>query len=276
MKNFNEQYYRILVSGKSGFIGSSLEKSWFGKKHVLIPLVRKHYTDSTKCACSNRYYCACNLPDNIDICIHLGGASVSRPFYSNEYKQTLYNSHVIATRELLYTILPKLKNLKLVLIASAASVYGDRGTERLTESSQLPERDSQNFLNKLLADKESSLDRYDTTTFTVMRFGIVRGNSTLEKRLKIMDLIRIGSGQQHIATVSLENLMLAIGSLVQEPVENTVVNLVDDSSTYKERFNGSLPVPIPRYILERSILQNLIISTNVKSTLLHKRFPASF
>jgi NAD dependent epimerase/dehydratase family enzyme len=267
---------RILISGSTGFIASNIQScNSLTEWYEFLPLKRKsQYDTNSNCHCNNRYYCSCKEYKNIAYCIHLGGASVSRPFYSSEYKHTLRDSHVITTRELLYTLAPKMPTLKRVFIASAASIYGDQGDKLLTEDNEILPSQSQNMLNSLLIEKEESCKEYNAP-YTILRLGIVFGNQELEKKLKLFEYFRVSDGEQYISTIYIKHLLLAVESLLKKEV-NGVVNVVDNNAKFNERFKGKIRLPIESFIADSSILQNLIISNRVKSKILHNRYPDVF
>ena len=116
---------RILVTGLSGFTGQYLRMGLESNGHHVIGLQADLTSlgDTTSDVKKAR-------PDAV---IHLAGIA----FVGHGNADSFYNVNIIGTRNLLLAIEHTSPNIKTVLLASSANVYGDKTEGQLTESATL-------------------------------------------------------------------------------------------------------------------------------------------
>jgi uncharacterized protein (TIGR01777 family) len=235
---------RILVSGSSGFLGTSLIDALEREGHTILPLVRPDSgrRDAARAGKQTVLWDPVGGQfdamgaEGADALVHLAGASIADGRWNAGRKNLLRASRIEATRHLIGA-LSKLKQPPRVIVASSASgYYGDRGDETLTETSA-PGND---FLSALCCEWEAESAR--ATEFgarvVMLRFGIIlatHGGALPRMALpfKLGAGGRLGSGRQWISWLTLpeavdiirfalstSGLTGATNAVVPNPVQN--------------------------------------------------------
>jgi uncharacterized protein len=127
----------ILVSGSSGFLGSSLVPSLQDDGHQVIRLIRQRPESGSR----DLYWepASESIPDfpseGIDAVVHLAGENIASGRWTAERKAKIRDSRVKGTQLLCQSLVRMRRPPAAVLSASALGYYGDRGDELLTEDS---------------------------------------------------------------------------------------------------------------------------------------------
>lgn len=205
---------RILVSGSTGLIGTSLLEMLERKGHETVPLVRPE--SAQRGANTTRTQTVrwdpvtgqfdATAAEGADALVHLAGASIAGGRWNSSRKNLLRTSRVDATRHLVGA-LSRLQHPPCVIVASSAiGYYGDRGDEQLLETSP-PGGD---FLSALCRDWEAETARGAEfgARVVMLRFGIIlaaEGGALLRMALpfKLGAGGRLGSGQQWMSWLTL-------------------------------------------------------------------------
>ncbi len=134
---------RILVSGSTGFLGTSLIETLVGQGHSIARLVRPG--TSQKSAAGARAQAVPWDPvagrfdaagaEGADALIHLAGASIAGGRWNASRKELLRTSRIDATRHLIGALAKLQRPPRVIVAASAIGYYGNRGDETLTEAS---------------------------------------------------------------------------------------------------------------------------------------------
>lgn len=125
---------RILVSGSSGLIGSALTRALMSGSHTVVPLVRGAARSGAVSWDPERQRIDRAGLEGLDAVVHLAGEPLLGR-WTAEKKRRIRDSRVLGT-SLLATALASLQQRPSVLVcASAAGFYGDRGDEILMEDS---------------------------------------------------------------------------------------------------------------------------------------------
>ena len=203
---------RILISGSTGFLGTSLIESLEKNGHEIGRLVRpetgKQGSRSAGSPIRSGHTVAWDPvagqfdaagAEGADAVVHLAGASIADGRWNASRKSLLRTSRIDATRHLMNS-LSKLKRPPSVVVASSAvGYYGNRGDDTLTETSP-PGKD---FLAGLCREWESETARGTEFGARVVstRFGIVLASHggalpRMAMPFKLGAGGRLGSGRQ--------------------------------------------------------------------------------
>lgn len=175
--------------------------------------------------------------------IHLSGASIAGRRWTPDYKRQLTVSRVGSTRAL-SDLLAGLRNPpKTLIAASAIGIYGNRGDEKLDESSA----PGSGFLADVCRQWEEATQAAQRAGIRVVhvRFGVVLGNGpgALGKMLPIFRLGlggRLGSGRQWMSWVSLEDAIAVVLFVLEHSELAGPVNLTAPNPVTNAQFTRAL------------------------------------
>ena len=228
---------KITISGASGLIGRRLLKTLSGNGNALQVLSRHAGT---------------NMPGGIkvfpwdpgkgeppadslkdtDAVIHLAGEPVAQR-WSAEAKRRIRDSRVEGTRNLVQAMAKLRQPPSALICASAIGYYGSRGDEILTESAAA----GTGFLPEVCVAWEKEAVAAEALGMRVarVRIGIVldRRGGALKKMLPPFQMGvggKIGSGQQWMSWIHLEDLVGIVRFALENPVKGAV--------------NGVAPYPV--------------------------------
>jgi uncharacterized protein len=247
----------IAVTGSGGLIGTALAALLTTGGHHVVRLVRRpprhpgerHWHPDDP---------APDLLSGVDAVIHLAGASIAGRF-TPARKQEIRDSRITPTRRLAELAAANAPSLRAFVTASAIGIYGpDRGDEVLTEISARGE----GFLADVVADWEDAAapaTRADLRTVQV-RTGIVQtprgGMLHLLYPLFAAGLGgRLGSGQQWLSWIGLDDLLDIYLHAVTNPALSGPVNAVAPTPVRNAEYTATLAgllhrpalVPVPGF-----------------------------
>ena len=169
---------RMLITGSTGLVGTSLSRRLESQGHEILPLVRpetRAMSGRTQ-GKTVRWDPASDQFDGAkaegaDALIHLAGASIADGRWNEARKSLLRISRLDATRHLIAALSHLKQPPRVIVSASAIGYYGDRGEESLTEAS--PPGNS--FLAQLCLEWESEVARGAEfgARVAMLRFGII-------------------------------------------------------------------------------------------------------
>jgi uncharacterized protein (TIGR01777 family) len=170
----------------------------------------------------------------MDAVVNLAGLPIADRRWSEKRKRALYASRVDLTKQLVDALAEQEKPPKVLVSASAVGFYGDGGDSLLDEQS----RPHPDFSHDLCAAWEAAALRAEKLGMRVciIRIGLVMGpgGGMLRRMLPAFKLGlggRMGSGQQWMSWVSLQDLVQMIVYLM-------------DHATLQGIFNGTAPNPV--------------------------------
>jgi uncharacterized protein len=218
---------RILISGSSGLIGSSLRRHLTALGHDVQRLVRSAPAagevpwDPAAGALDPAAF------DGVDAVVNLSGAGVGDRRWTSERKAEILHSRVDSTRLLAETMAGRAHPPAVFVSSSAIGYYGDRGDEVLTEASGPGPADD--FLVRVATAWEAAArPAADAGIRTVTaRTGIVLdassgalGRMLLPFKLGVGG--RLGSGRQWWSWISLDDEVRAITHLLTSQLAGPV------------------------------------------------------
>ena len=166
---------RILVSGGSGLVGTELITALTYDGHQIVKLVRGRpnpMARNTEIGWDPEHgaFDSTGLR-RIDAAIHLGGVSIAGGRWSSKRKLLIQESRVRSTHLLAQALAGMSERPPVLIIASAAGYYGDRGEEPLTEDSPPGE----GFLAETAVRWENAADTARDAGIRVVhaRFGLI-------------------------------------------------------------------------------------------------------
>jgi len=205
-----------LLSGGSGMLGTALKRALAARQTPLLQLVRSTNPAPGQLTWDPNAVPA--IPDRerlegLDAAIHLSGASVAGHLWTPAYKREMGLSRVQSTNALATTLAALRNPPKVLLVASAIGIYGDRGDGMLDEGA-LP---GKGFLADLCVEWEAAARPAQDAGMRVVhaRFGVVldRHSGALAKMLPLFRLGlggRLGSGRQWMSWVGLPDVVSAV------------------------------------------------------------------
>jgi len=249
---------KVLISGASGFLGSSLSSYLVARGHSLSSLVREGNSvpENTKGIFWNPHGGKVSLHqlNGLDAIIHLAGANISHGRWNSKKKKVIFLSRVRDTW-LLTHVLTRLKYPPaLFFSASAVGYYGNRGDQLLTEDSSPPSKEARGFLSELCVQWERATEVLETCPTRVVRgrFGVVlseRGG-IISQLLPIFKLgcgAVLGKGTQWMSWIALEDFLRAVEFTLHCQELRGAVNFTSPYPSTQREFTQTLAQAVHRF-----------------------------
>ena len=277
----------VLITGSTGFIGRATVAYLQGQGHNITALVRNTNKASNLLGAGIRFIeysiAKQNLVEEMDKCdlvINLAGSPVATR-WTKKKKMDLIESRIGITRLIANAIKESNKPPRTLISASAIGYYGDRGDEKLTESSTKGE----GFLPKLCEDWETSaLDAQSLETrVCLLRIGIVLGReggilATLGSLFENNMGGYIGS-KQYVSWIHIHDIVRIVDECITNESLNGPINCSSPLSVTNREFSLNLRQATKSKVLIRipllffkpilgEAIQVLTNSQNVKPTVL--------
>jgi hypothetical protein len=257
-----DKHGKILLSGASGMLGSVLRDALTARSQPIIQLVRRppssldqiQWNPAATPAIPNPEALK-NISANITAAIHLSGSNVAAHRWTAAYKREIAQSRIQSTHALA-SALAQLRNPpQTLLVASATGIYGNREDQLLDDTSA----PGSGFLADVCRQWEAAAQPAVQAGIRVvhLRFGVVigRGPGALAKMLPIFRLGLggpLGSGQQWMSWISLEDAVSAILFLLDTPSVAGPVNLTTPNPVTNAQFTRALAQAIHRPAIFRA------------------------
>lgn len=212
---------RILLSGSTGFLGTSLIGALEREGHAIARLVRPETPRSGAAGGSGQAVAwdpvggvfDATSAEGADALVHLAGASIAGGRWNASRKKLLRTSRIAATRHLIGALAQLQRPPRVIVAASAIGYYGSRGDETLAETSA----PGDDFLAGLCREWEAETARGAEFGARVvsLRFGIILAahGGALPRMLTPFKLGvggRLGTGRQWMSWVTLEETIRVI------------------------------------------------------------------
>jgi uncharacterized protein len=243
---------RILLSGASGMLGTALRKALFARGDTALQLTRR------AAIAPNQFQWnpsgAGQLPhseafEGLTAAVHLSGANLAGKRWTEAYKREILQSRVDSTRALATGLAGLSHPPKVLLVASAVGIYGDRGDELLDETS----RPGQGFVADVCKEWEAaSAPAADAGISVVhMRFGVVLSahDGALARFLPFFRWGlggNIGSGRQYMSWISEQDLVGAVLFLLDAENASGAYNVTAPNPVTNAQFTRLLAAQLHR------------------------------
>jgi uncharacterized protein (TIGR01777 family) len=284
---------KIVIAGSSGLVGTALTDSLVRDGHTVVRLLRSGSGAQSENGSGKRNQTrnrtaqadssakiiditwnpnTCDLEgepfgadqgkiEGSDALVNLAGASIAGASWSAERKALLRSSRVHITRELVCAIEKLEDGPKTIVSASAVGYYGSRGDEVLTEES----KPGDDFLAKTASEWEAEAVKAEALGLRVvrLRFGIIlaKHGGALPQMMRPFKFGvggRIGSGQQWMSWITLQDVVRVIREALQNRVISGALNVVSPQPVRNADFVKALGramhrpaiVPAPAFALE--------------------------
>ena len=239
---------KILVSGSSGLVGSALLPVLSSAGHEIIRLVRRPSApsgpeDSTVPWNPETGELDGSRLEGIEAVVHLAGENIAARRWTAAQKARIRDSRVRGTALLSERLAGLAQPPATLVAASAIGFYGDRGDELLNEDSS----SGNDFLSEVCRQWEAaSLPAAEKGVRVVhVRLGIVlspRGGALAKMLLpfKMGAGGKIGSGQQFMSWIALDDAVGAIGHALADSNLSVPVNAVAPNPATNLEFTKTL------------------------------------
>lgn len=279
---------KIVITGGTGLIGTTLSKLLISNGHSVIILTR-----SPKPAHDNIYYSVWDVNKSIidaevigqaDHIVHLAGAGIADKRWTRKRKAELVNSRVKSSQLIVKTLQEVPNKVQTVVSASATGWYGShtKGTTRAFVESDPPNSD---FLGETCRLWESSIQPVSSLgkRLVILRTGLVlsnNGGAFPEFKLPMKAGIAgiPGSGNQMMSWIHIDDICRLYEATIDRPLLKGVYNAVAPEivkskefiiKTARARKRPFIPIHVPGFAMriifgEMSIevLKNVSVDSN--------------
>lgn len=242
---------KVLISGSGGFIGSALAERLTSSGHRVIRLVRREVSPGQDAVSWN--------PDGgeidarglegIDAVVHLAGEGIGDHRWTDAHKARVLSSRVRGTHLLAETIARLETPPKVLISGSAVGYYGYLGADSMTEASP----PGAGFLADVVEQWETAAEPAAKAGIRVVRIrsGVVLSpkGGALQKQLLPFKLGvggKLGSGNQYLSWISLEDETQAIEFLLERDDISGPVNVTSPNPVTNAEFTRALGAALGR------------------------------
>lgn len=237
----------ILITGGTGFIGSTITK-FFLQQNNYITILSRGRSKVLKPVRVIESINQINTNEKINIIINLAGSSINKK-WNKTYKEILISSRVEVTKSLITLIKALKEKPDLLISASAIGYYGTQNNKYLDETSSYID----DFTNELcnLWELEAQKAQELGVRTCITRLGVVLGKNggVLEKILPLFKLGlggNIGSGKQFFSWIHVDDVIGIFNFLISNKEQKGIYNLTSPSPTTNSQFTKALSRTLKR------------------------------
>ena len=236
---------KILISGASGFAGTSLSRSLRAHGHTVSHLVRPGRALGPGDVLWDPNSATADVPamEGFDAVVNLNGAGVAEERWSDRRKQVLRSSRVATTRVLVDSLSHLDHKPGVLVSASAVGYYGNRGDAVLIESSG----HGNDFLAILGRAWEAEALRAEPLGIrtAILRFGVIlsAGGGALPRLVRPFRIGlggRLGSGEQWMSWIVLDDTLEIIHRTICSDEWRGPINVVAPNPVQNSDFTRVL------------------------------------
>jgi uncharacterized protein (TIGR01777 family) len=234
----------VLVTGAHGLIGTALIPRLRAGGHRVVRLVRgePEGADDVRWDPVAGTIDAAGL-EGVDAVVHLAGAGIGDKKWTPARKQLILDSRTLGTDLLARTLAGLTRPPEVLLSGSAVGYYGDRGAEELTEASapgdDFPARVCMAWEAATAPAEEAGIRVVHLRTGIVLAaHGGALGRMLLPFKLGLGG--RIGSGDQYMSWISIDDHVGAIQHLLTDESVHGAANLSAPNPATNSEFTHAL------------------------------------
>ncbi len=255
---------RILIAGGSGFLGSHLTTELRSRGHDVVRLVRRPATEAGE----EQWDPYADRLDQAsveaaDVVINLAGSPTAGNPHSRRWAEALEKSRVTTTR-LLAERIAAADRPPTFVAGNAVGWYGDHGDELLTENA---ESRGSTFMTEVSRHWQDATQPVVDAggRLVILRTAPVldRTSAPLKQMLPAFRLglgVRLGSGDQYFAVISLRDWLAAAAYLVEDPAASGPYNLCCPVTPTNAEFTDALAravgrrarLTVPAFVIEKA------------------------
>lgn len=239
---------RVLITGATGLIGSEIVKLC-SKKDIRVNYLTTSKSKIIKKENYQGFYwnpksneIDKNCFKDVDVIIHLAGATVSKR-WTKSYKKEILNSRLETTALLINSLKNEIHSIKQVVSASAIGVYPDSLINYYDQSFN---DTSDTFLGEVVKAWEKEVDRFSELEINVskVRIGLVlaKNGGALQEMVKPIKFgvgAAFGTGKQWQSWIHIHDLANLFFYVLQENLSGV--------------YNGVAPNPVSNQELTKTI-----------------------
>jgi uncharacterized protein (TIGR01777 family) len=247
---------RVLITGATGFLGHAIARELLVRGHELVVASRDASKARGRFPFPARFeswdpehsVLPISILEGVEAIVHLAGEPIASKRWTPEQKRKIRESRTLGTRHFWQGVAQartqgKASALKTFVAGSAIGFYGDRGHKALLESTSA----GQGFLSEVCQQWEAEIFRpgFDEVRTVAVRTGVVLGREggALSKLLSIFKVGAggpVGSGDQWMSWIHLEDIARVFAEAVENPVYRGVVNGVAPKPVNNTEFARTL------------------------------------
>ena len=238
---------KILITGGSGLIGTRLAEMLIDLGYEVALLSHsgaKHPKYQTFKWDIEKEYIEEAALTYTDYIINLAGANVADGKWTDKRKQEIRDSRIKGTDLLIQHLSNTPHHVKGFISASAIGIYGNSGERLVAEESSAAEND---FLAEVCRDWEKATAQAVTLGIrtVIFRIGIVLSTAggalpQMAKPIKLLAGAPLGSGQQYMSWIHLDDLCRLFIAALEEPKFQGIYNAVAPHPVTNEEFTRTL------------------------------------
>ncbi len=235
---------KILITGATGLIGKELVSLLINKGHSVNYLTTSQNKISVKPNYIGFYWnpnqaiLDINCLINVDVIIHLAGASISKKWTAS-YKKEILESRIQTTQLLFSTLENNPHQVKQFITASGTAIYPESFNKSYSESTT--EVSETGFLANVVKEWEQSTDSFKQLKIKVckLRTGIVlaKNGGALPEMLKPIQYglgANMGNGKQIQSWIHIQDLVNAYYFAIQNELEGIFNTVAPNPVSYSE------------------------------------------
>ena len=234
-------------------LGAALREALAARNLSFLQLVRSTPADSNQLQWDPASTLAIPHAESLEglaAAIHLSGANLASHRWTPEFKREIAESRIGSTRALATALASLRQPPKMLLVASATGIYGNRGDELLDETSPL----GTGFLADLCRQWEAAAQPAVDAGIRVLylRFGVVLDSGPGSALARLLPLFRfclggkLGNGRQYMSWISLPDALAAILFLLDSSNIAGPINFTAPNPVTNEQFTRTLATQLHR------------------------------
>jgi len=234
---------RFLIAGSSGFLGTRLREGLAARGHDVTSLVRRAPGPGEVRWDPYASKLGVEVIENHDVVVNLAGSPTLGNPYSKKWAENLMNSRVTTTRVLAEAIAAS-SNKPAFLAGNGIGVYGDHGTEPLTEAAR--SRGNALLTRVSRAWQEAS----EPAASAGARVCVLRTSPVYDRRSQPLGVLRLlfkaglggplGDGNQYVPMISTRDWVDAVIHLAEHETAAGPFNLCCKRAPTNEEFTREL------------------------------------